>query len=247
MRTRSVIIGASAGLGRALAERLAGIGHDLYLVASDVTDLEPLASDLRLRHGGAVHAQGQDITQADAETLAATVLERLGGVDNLFLVAGITEPVDSGPLPPATLTRLLEVNMLSAIRIVNAFLPHMATNPSANLVGAGSVAAGRARRNNTVYGTAKRGLEFYFEAMRHWLAADGRRCRVQFYRLGYLRTRMTFGQKLLFPALAPDQAAAAMVANLGRDLGVTYLPWWWSVIMAIIGLLPWPIFRRLNI
>ena len=45
----------------------------------------------------------------------------------------------------------------------------------------------------------------------------------------------------------PDQGAKVIVDNLGRDLGAVYLPWWWWPITAIIRLLPWPIFKRLNI
>ena len=47
----AIVVGASAGLGRALAEELAATGHDLVVVSSDARDLEALASDLRIRHG----------------------------------------------------------------------------------------------------------------------------------------------------------------------------------------------------
>jgi short-subunit dehydrogenase len=96
-----------------------------------------------------------------------------------------------------------------------------------------------------VYGAAKSGLETYFAALRHYLV--GKPCRVQFYRLGYLDTAMTFGQKLMFPALPPEAAAAAIVANLHRDLGAVYLPAWWRPIATVVRLLPWPVFKRLNI
>jgi len=46
---------------------------------------------------------------------------------------------------------------------------------------------------------------------------------------------------------AITQGAKVIVDNLGRDLGAVYLPWWWWPITAIIRLLPWPIFKRLNI
>jgi NAD(P)-dependent dehydrogenase (short-subunit alcohol dehydrogenase family) len=124
-------------------------------------------------------------------------------------------------------------------------LDDLAKNRGANIVGMSSVAAARGRRINSVYGAAKRGFEGYFEALRHRLADLP--CRVQFYRLGYLRTRMTFGQKLLFPPLDPAEAARVIVGNLGRDMGLVYLPWWWRPIIAIIVRLPWPIYKRLNI
>ena len=71
--------------------------------------------------------------------------------------------------------------------------------------------------------------------------------KVQFYRLGYLKTRMTAGQKLPFPALDPSEAAKSMVANMGKDLGSVYLPRWWIGIMSLIQALPWALFKKLDI
>ena len=242
---KSLVIGASAGLGRALAEALAARGHALFLVASDETDLVPLASDLMLRFGIDVSVRAENLASADPEGLREDVMARLGGVDNLFYVAGESSLDDSGCIADAMANRLMSVNFSAGVRIVNTFLGIMENNPAANFVGIGSVAACRGRRNNSIYGAAKRGLEFYFETVRHHLARH--HCRVQFYRLGYLETQMTLGQDLRFPAMAPAAAAQKICDNLGKDLGVVYLPRWWFGITSILQLLPWHIFCRLDI
>jgi short-subunit dehydrogenase len=241
---RSLIVGASAGLGRALAEHLAAAGHDLFLVASDQRDLVATGDDLRIRHGARLAVMSMDLTAPEPGRLRAEVMARLGGLDNLFYVAG-TSLMDADVLRDDMLEDLIAVNFSSGVRVVNAFLGDLAKLPGANIVGIGSVSAARGRRLNSVYGAAKRGLEFYFEALRHRLT--GMPCRVQFYRVGYLQTRMTFGQKLPFPALDPKRAALVITANLGKDAGLIYLPWWWRIIVGIVVLLPWPIFKRLNI
>jgi short-subunit dehydrogenase len=239
----TLIVGASAGLGRAVAERLAATGHGLYLIASDASDIAALTSDLNIRFGVKVTGESLDLARLDVTTLRRRVHDSLGPVENLFYIAGVSA-LDSGPIADEFVSRLIEVNFTAALRIVNAFLPDLKAG-SGNLVGAGSVSSSRGRRTNSVYAAAKSGLDTYFAAMRHYLA--GSRCRVQFYRLGYIETRMTFGQRLMFPALKPDDGAKVIVGNLGRDLGAVYLPWWWWPITAIIQLLPWPIFKRLNI
>ena len=239
----TLVVGASAGLGRAVAERLAADGHALYLVASDVRDIAALVSDLNIRFGVKVTGESLDLAKLDVTALRQRVHDSLGPVENLFYIAGVSV-LDSGPIADDLAIRLIEINLTAAVRIVNAFLPDLKEN-GGNLVGAGSVSSSRGRRTNSVYAAAKSGLDTYFSAMRHYLA--GSQCRVQFYRLGYIETRMTFGQRLMFPALKPDQGANVIVGNLGRDLGAVYLPWWWWPITAIIQLLPWPIFRRLNI
>jgi short-subunit dehydrogenase len=241
---RSLIVGASAGLGRALAEHLAVAGHDLFLIASDERDLAAMRDDLRIRHAAKVAILAMDLAAPEPACLRTEVLAQLGGIDNLFYVAGVSR-MDADALADDVLNRLVAVNFTSGLRIINAFLADLSKNADANIVGMGSVAAARGRRMNSVYCAAKRGFEAYFEALRHRLA--GLPCRVQFYRLGYLRTRMTFGQKLLLPALDPAVAAQVIAANLGKDTGLVYLPWWWRPVSAIIVRLPWPIFKRLNI
>lgn len=242
---KSLVIGASAGLGRSIAERLAACGHELFIVASSFDDLNAIATDLALRYGVRVHRHVADLAQTDTADLRTRVTDAMGGLDNLFFVAGISLRADRGPIDDADARRLMNVNFVSGVAIINAFLADLADNASGNIVGIGSVAAARGRRNNAVYSASKRGLEFYFETVRHYLANHA--CKVQFYRAGYLRTNMTFGQKLPFPAMEPDAAADVICGNLGRDLGRVYIPRWWLAIMAAIRLLPWPIFRRLDI
>jgi NAD(P)-dependent dehydrogenase (short-subunit alcohol dehydrogenase family) len=239
----TLIIGATAGLGRAIAERMASEGHALCLVGSDDRDLAALASDLTIRFGTRVVSECLDLAEPDVATLYARVTRELGKVESLFYVAGYSI-LDSGPVPDLVASRLVDVNFTSAVRIVNAFLADLRDGGS-NLVGAGSVSASRGRRTNSIYAAAKSGLDTYFAAARHYLA--GSSCRVQFYRLGYIETRMTFGQKLMFPALKPEQGAKVIVDNLGRDLGAVYLPWWWRPITILFGMIPWSMFRRFDI
>lgn len=243
---RSIIIGASAGLGRSLAEQLAAQGHDLFLVASDSRDLGPLACDLSIRFGVKAKWAAADITRTIPGDLRRQILDALGGIENLLVIVGFSMlERDRGALPPAEIERLMAVNFTAPVELINAFLPDLSA-PGTNLVGAGSVASVRGRRNNIVYAAAKRGLESYFESLRHLHAATGG-ARVQFYRLGFMRTRMTFGQRTPFPSCEPHDAAKLIVANLGRDLGTAYLPRWWWLIMTLLRLTPWPIFKRLNI
>ena len=188
-----------------------------------------------------------DLRSFDATALRNEVFGQLGGIDNVVVVAGASDPqVDSGPIDPGFVRDLIEVNFLGAVDIVNAFLPDLATAPQGNLVGIGSVAGVRGRSNNMVYGAAKRGLETYFEACRHWLARQGGAC-VQFYRLGFVATSMTFGQSTPLPAASPEAIAERIAKNLGKDIGMCYLPNWWALVMTVLQFVPWFVFKRLNI
>jgi short-subunit dehydrogenase len=246
MRPHSIIIGASAGLGRAIAEELAARAHRLYLISSDIEDLHPLAQDLRIRYNAEVFISSVELKNFSVHELYADVCNQIGEVNNLFLIAGKSDPLqDSGFIDDHFLNDLITTNFLSICQIVNIFLPVLSKNRSHNLVGIGSVAGVRGRQKNMVYAASKRGLETYFESCRHWLAHQNG-AKVQFYRLGIMNTSMAQSGGP-FPMADPRKIARTIANNLGKDLGTTPLPNWWKLIMLIIQNLPWFIFKKLNI
>ncbi|MBF0092957.1 MAG: SDR family NAD(P)-dependent oxidoreductase [Alphaproteobacteria bacterium] len=238
---KAAVVGASAGLGRALAERLAEAGHELVLVARDSRDLEAVACDLRIRFATSVRWLEADLAVPDAAGLRARIKDKLGRVDALFLVAGLGDDTDHGPMEEAALERVIAVNYTSPVAIANAFLPDLMDGSLSHLVGIGSVAAMRARSRNMVYGSAKRGLEFYFEALRHRLSAYP--CRIQLYRVGFMDTSMLPGRGGPLAA-SPDSIARAILARLGGPGGVAYLPRWWRLVAILLGVTPWRLFIR---
>jgi short-subunit dehydrogenase len=243
---RAVIIGASAGLGRALAERMAAAGHTLFLVARDGRDLDAVARDLSLRFGGAVQWMEADLAQPDCDAIRKGALAALGSVDGLFMVSGIGDDQDHGHLDETVLQRLIAVNYAGPVALINAFLPDLTGPGPHHLVGIGSVASIRGRSRNVVYGSAKRGLEFYFESLRHRLSTSG--CKVCFYRAGFMDTTMLGNGPRGLLVASPIDVAESIVADLdsGSD-GMSYLPRWWRLIALILELLPWALFRRLRI
>jgi len=243
----AVVVGASAGLGRALAAALAAAGHDLVVAASDARDVEALAADLRLRCGVRVAALAVDLgsPEADLEPLARAA-ESLGGADVLLLPVGWTAEAarDDGTLEPATAERLLRTNFLSVVAIVARFLPELRRRPGARVVGFGSVAGARGRRANLVYASAKRALQTYFEGLRHACADSP--VRVQFWVPGYLDTNLAFGRSTPLARADPARFAARVVRRLGDGDLVVYHPGWWRLLCADVQLVPFFLFKRLK-
>ena len=112
------------------------------------------------------------------------------------------------------------------------------------VVGFGSVAAVRGRSRNMVYAAAKRGLQGFFESLRHRHSGQG--LRVQFHRLGFLRSNLTHGMRLPLPAAEPAQVASQVVANLEKASFDRHAPRWWALVAFIITHLPWFVFRRMD-
>jgi short-subunit dehydrogenase len=242
---RAVVVGASAGVGRALTEALAARGHAMLLVASDERDLEAQSAHLHLAHG--VHVE---TVAADAGR-PLECIERIhraagafGAIDAVFFPIGESSGNDDGSLSLEQARRLLDVNLFVVVGLIARLLPLLIAAEQANIVGFGSVAAIRGRGANVVYSAAKRGLESYFESLRCLTARS--RVRTQFYRLGYVATQQSFGHRLLFPPATPRSIAEAVLDNLGSDRGIVHLPRYWSVIACVVRSMPWSIFKRLD-
>ena len=241
----ALIVGASAGVGRALSEELAARGHTLLLVASDARDLEVQAAHLRLVHGVHVEVATFDTSRpADYLKNIQLAANTVDTIDALFFPIGYSRPDDRGTLNMEESRKLLEANLGIVIGVISLLLPDLLAARNGYIVGFGSVASIRGRRANIVYSAAKRGLESYFESLRHLTGQTG--IRVNFYRLGYVATQQTFGKSLLFRPIAPQTVAQAVVDNLDNDQGLVYFPRYWSIISRLISALPWFIFKRLD-
>jgi short-subunit dehydrogenase len=242
---RALVVGASAGVGRALCEALGARGASLLLVASDARDLDALAAHLRLVYRVEVQTVAADATRVTefVEQVGNAALA-FGGIDNLYFPIGASSAKDRGLLRMRQASDILSTNLTVVIGITTHFLPQLLTLQKANIVGFGSIAAIRGRKTNVVYSAAKRGLESYFESLRHLTAATG--VRVQFYRLGYVATQQSFGQRLLFPVVTPQQVAQEVLRNMEKDIGKRFFPRYWALIALVVSMVPWPIYKKLD-
>jgi short-subunit dehydrogenase len=240
----AVVVGASSGLGRALAVELAERGRDLLLVASDARDLEALAADLHLRHGVGVRALALDLArEADPGGRILAALEGAAAPSALLLPIGFSRGDDDLSLDAAAIGRLLAINLHAPLAVVHALLPRL-LETRGTIVLFGSIAAVRGRGRNVVYAAAKRGLDSLYESLRQRYRPD--QLRVQAYRLGFLATNLTHGMRLPMPATEPAAIAKTVVARLGKGSRNRYLPGRFALIALIVRWLPWPIYRRMR-
>ena len=244
-RPSALIIGASAGIGRALAGELAAVGFDLFLVARDALDLEAVAGDCRIRHNIWVETFSYDLGASESAAAVGTWLSQLGArPERVFLVAGASLNADSGIPTEAMLERMLKVNFTGVAQI-GILAANEAANWSLRLIAVCStIAVPVPRGRNLAYATAKAALETLVQGLRHILASQD--VIVQIYRLGYIDTSLTFGQKLLFRRASPEVVARRMVRWLDCNFGMRYFPRYWFWIVTVLRLLPWMLYKRLS-
>jgi decaprenylphospho-beta-D-erythro-pentofuranosid-2-ulose 2-reductase len=236
-----LIVGASTGLGRALAEEYAGAGFDLVLVARDQRDIEPLAAHLRLRFGIVAIASAADLSHNNEYPFGVDgALAQVAPLRGILLPIGASDADDQIGLSDELMTRLVFTNFLNPCRLLNALLPRLR---GGEVIGFGSVAGARGRTRNAAYAASKCALQTYFESLRHWAAAEG--IAVRFYIPGYLDTNLAFGQNLPFAAADTRSFARRVRADTGLTR-TRYFPGYWRFIILLLSLLPWSIYRRLK-
>jgi len=239
-----IVVGASAGIGRALAEELAASGRRLLLVARDRRDLEATAADLRIRYGAKVEVLAADGVDPAAMADAVAAATEGTAVAGLLLPIGAGSERDLGFLGAQEAERLVRVNLLSVVAVVSRLLPGMLESNAGVIVGFGSVAAVRGRSRNVVYAAAKRALESYFESVRH--LAKGRGLTVVLYRLGFVDTQLAYGRRLALPKADPQRLARRVVSRLGKDRGTHVLPRFWIPILWLLRRLPWRLYAKVD-
>lgn len=126
VRGRVVLItGASRGIGRRAAERLANLGARLALTARSADDLAKLAGELRAS-GADAEAFPADVTSPeDREQLLDRVVARFGALDVLINCAGVCSFGEFGTSTEAIARQVLEVNFFAAAELIRVAQPHL--------------------------------------------------------------------------------------------------------------------------
>jgi short-subunit dehydrogenase len=241
----AVIVGATSGVGRALAENFAKAGFHLLLVARDREDLEATACNVRLCFGTRCHVLAQDIGDPawDVAAFARDCNDKLDGVDCLLVPAGAVTTGDVGA-SEEVLSLLTAVNYLGPARLAAAFGRIMSERGRGSVVLFSSIAAAAPRTRNAAYSAAKAALESYARALRHALEPKG--VRITWVRLGYVDTPQSFGMKLALPVARPEDVARFVRGRIARGSGLYHYPFFWWAVTLVLRLLPWPLYRRLS-
>src|SRR6185437_7860391 len=240
-----VIVGASTGLGRALAEKFASENNDLIIISSDLRDLDALKCDLQNRFEVKIHVIQMSFQEypMDFHNLD-NVIENVGPISGIMLPIGFSDPSDNPSIDKNKMIEIFNINLICVCIFINRYLGILKKNKS-TIIGFGSIASIRGRTRNSTYAAAKRGLESYFESLRHFMSEDP--VTVQFYMLGYLNTNLTFGEKTIgFKPVDVNTLATKIYDNRFQDFGKKIYPIYWKPIKILLQFLPWSLFKKIK-
>jgi short-subunit dehydrogenase len=157
-KQKALITGASAGIGRAYAHKLAARGFDLVLVARDTVRLEALAGELRTL-GAAVEILVADLSQSADVRRVEEKLEGDPAITLFLNNAGIATVEPQLQTPVETIEKLIALNVTAAIRLAlaagRAFTAGQNSNQPGTLINMASAVAINPERFNAVYSASK--------------------------------------------------------------------------------------------
>lgn len=246
-KPRAVVVGASSGIGEAMARKLAQEGHLVALLARRKDALDSICAEINAESGENLATSYQhDVTEFDeVPILFQRVLRDLKHIDVLIYVAGVQYPLDFSEYDFEKDRQMIEVNLLGAVAWLGQAAILFERMGAGHLVGVSSIAGDRGRIVNPPYHTAKAGLSTYLEALRNRLTRSG--VHVLTVKPGYVQTGLfERNARISFGVISPEKAAEDIWKGIRRRKQVIYTPGWWRLLMLIIRHIPSLIFRRLS-
>ena len=234
------LVGASSGIGEALAVALAARGARLALSARRASVLESLAERL----AGPVVVLPADV--ADPQALAGacqSLVQRWGEIDLVIWLAGDYREMRVDSFDLAQARRMVEVNLLSVFNGLDALLPVFERQGFGGLALVSSVAGYRGLPKALAYGPGKAGLINLAETLHIELSPRG--IGVWLIDPGFVATPLTAQNAFRMPGLiSADTAADEIVAGFARGGFEMHFPKRFTRWMKLLRILPERLYFR---
>ena len=243
------LIGASSGIGAALAVRLARAGARLALSARSAAGLSEVADACRGDGPSRPHCLPLDVTVDGAlEQAHSTLVSDWGGIDLVIYCAGSYEPTRAWEMDAHANARTVAVNLTGALETVRVcvdqLLRQAGSGAAAGLCLVGSVAGYGGLPRAVPYAPTKAAVIHLAQCLYLDLAPRG--VSVYLVSPGFVDTRLTRKNDFRMPALiGPDEAANEIVEGLAQGSFEIHFPKRFSRLLKCLGWLPHGLYFRL--
>lgn len=229
------IVGASEGIGQALARLLVNKGYIVSISARNAAKLETLAAEYQK---GAMHPVAADVTDlASLAAAYANIKTNIGIPDIVLFNAGMYVPSSSITADLSTAIATIDTNMHGMLRLWDCIRSDMLARKRGHLVVVSSVAAYRGLPHSYAYGASKAALTNLVESMRMELAEYN--INIQLVSPGFVDTRLTQQNAFKMPMMITAEKAASYIAQgiIGGDYEI-HFPKRFSYLMKLLRILP---------
>ncbi len=231
------LVGASAGLGEALAHKLSRAGVEVVVSARSKDKLADLVEALPGK------ASYQTIDVQDIDSVRSAV-EKVGDVDGIVYLAGVYWPFGAKKWEADHATAMIDVNLTGLVRVLGEIVPDMVEKDAGHIVITSSLTAFRGLPNSIGYTASKAGTMSLAECM----YADLRKTsiQVQVINPGFIKTQLTDKNDFKMPFLMePEDAAQEVFDHMNGDSFKKSFPFGFSLFFRIAQFLPDGLYYRL--
>ena len=230
------LIGASEGLGRALAKIMADEGVDLILSARSESRLQEVADEL----SRPARIVGVDVSESESVRAAAA---SIGPIDGVVFLAGVYWPMAATEWNADDAETMMDVNLMGAMRVLGATVPDMVQRNAGHIVLTGSLSGFRGLPGAIGYSASKAGIMSLAETMKSDLKSTS--VEVQLVNPGFIRTRLTDKNNFSMPfIMSPEDAARVMFDHMNSRKFKRSFPTLFSWLFRASQLMPdWLYFR----
>ena len=196
------LVGASEGLGRAVAHKLSAAGAEVIVSARSEDRLKSLVDELPNK---ASYVTVDVVDRAAVEAAASEI----GAIDGVDYLAGVYWPMRASEWDNEKADMMGEINFLGASRVVGAVISNMVARGSGHIVLTGSLSGFRGLPGAIGYASSKAGMMALAESMQ----ADLRKSpiKVQLVNPGFIKTRLTDKNDFAMPFIMSAEEAATEV------------------------------------
>jgi NADP-dependent 3-hydroxy acid dehydrogenase YdfG len=210
------LVGASEGLGLALAQKLSAAGAELILSARKPDTLAAALASLPGKASALVVDVGSSASVASAAA-------ELGELDGMVFLAGVYWPMRAQDWDAGAAEAMADINFTGCVRAIGAALPGMVARNRGHVVITGSLSGFRGLPGAIGYAASKAGTMVLAESLYADLRKTG--VAVQLANPGFIRTRLTAKNDFAMPfIMEPDQAAEVMFRHMQSDRFKTSFP-----------------------
>ena len=203
------LVGASEGLGRALAHKMSAAGAELVISARSERRLKELADEL------SNNVQVMPLDLADGASVARVGAD-LGRVDGIVFLASVYWPMHASQWNGANAIAMAEINFTGLFRVLDQVMDQFVERDAGHIVITGSLTGVRGFPGAIGYGASKAGIMSLAESLYADLRSSG--IRVQLSSPGFIETRQTDKNKFRMPfIMSPDEAAGHMMRHMASN------------------------------
>lgn len=234
---KAIIIGASQGIGRALALEFSQHGYSVGLASRNLSALDALSSELNTP----AFVKQLDVTEPSAATThLRALIDEMDGVDVIVVNSGVLFAQPTWDEVAAT----IDVNVTGFAAMAEVAMTYFSEKGCGHIVGISSIAGVRGARRSSVYNASKAFEVNYLQGLRHRAAHARVPIHITDIRPGPVRTEMIAKLKSMFWVVSPEAAARDIFKAIEKKKKCAYVPRRWWPMSWIIKAVPDWLYRR---